>query len=181
MFQRPMTRRLLHPSIMQASNLHIQIRSQQSLYRMAIAPRPILYSTLKSETGGTPPKKSLWQRIKEEAVHYAQGSKLLGKEVAISSRLLIKVLKEPLSRRELRQLKRTTADLLRLVPFLIIVLIPFLEVLLPVLLKLFPNMLPSTFESKFQEEEKRRKILKVRLEMASFLQDTVQVIFIFLT
>jgi LETM1 and EF-hand domain-containing protein 1 len=39
-------------------------------------------------------------------------------------------------------------------------------------------MLPSTFESKFQEEEKRRKILKVRLEMASFLQDTVQVIFI---
>jgi LETM1 and EF-hand domain-containing protein 1 len=59
------------------------------------------------------------------------------------------------------------------------VLIPFLEVLLPVLLKLFPNMLPSTFESKFQEEEKRRKILKVRLEMASFLQDTVQVIFIY--
>ena len=122
------------------------------------------------------PKKSLWVRIKEEAVHYAQGCRLLGKEVAISSRLLIKVLKEPLSRRELRQLKRTTVDLLRLVPFLIIVLIPFLELLLPVLLKLFPNMLPSTFESKFQEEEKRRKILKVRLQMASFLQETVQVI-----
>jgi hypothetical protein len=35
-------------------------------------------------------------------------------------------------------------------------------------------MLPSTFESKFQEEEKRRKLLKMRLEMAKFLQETVQ-------
>jgi LETM1 and EF-hand domain-containing protein 1 len=61
-----------------------------------------------------------------------------------------------------------------LVPFVVIVLIPFLELLLPVLLKVFPNMLPSTFESKTQEEEKRRKLLKLRLEMASFLQETVQ-------
>ena len=34
-------------------------------------------------------------------------------------------------------------------------------------------MLPSTFESKYQEEEKKRKLLKVRLEVAKFLQDTV--------
>jgi LETM1 and EF-hand domain-containing protein 1 len=48
-------------------------------------------------------------------------------------------------------LKRTVSDLLRLVPFLVIILVPFLELLLPVLLTLFPNMLPSTFTSKFQE------------------------------
>ena len=62
---------------------------------------------------------------------------------------------------------------MRLVPFAIIVIIPFLEFALPVLLKLFPNMLPSTFESKFQEEEKKRKLLRIRLEMAKFLQETV--------
>ena len=33
----------------------------------------------------------------------------------------------------------------RLVPFIIILVVPFLEFALPVLLKLFPNMLPSTF------------------------------------
>lgn len=47
------------------------------------------------------------------------------------------------------QLKRTTQDLLRLVPFAVFIIVPFMEFLLPVALKLFPNMLPSTFEDKF--------------------------------
>jgi hypothetical protein len=38
---------------------------------------------------------------------------------------------------------------LRLVPFAVFVVVPFMELLLPVALKLFPNMLPSTFEDKF--------------------------------
>lgn len=48
-----------------------------------------------------------------------------------------------------------------------------MEFLLPVALKLFPNMLPSTFEDRFAEEEKKRKLLKMRLEMAKFLQETI--------
>lgn len=67
---------------------------------------------------------------------------------------------------------------------MIIILIPFLEFLLPALIVVFPNMLPSTFESKYQkvmnhfclstkQEEKKKKLLKVRLEVAKFLQDTV--------
>jgi LETM1-like protein len=40
---------------------------------------------------------------------------------------------------------------LRLVPFAVFIVVPFMEFLLPVALKLFPNMLPSTFEDKFQE------------------------------
>ncbi|KAJ3111424.1 hypothetical protein HDU96_005703 [Phlyctochytrium bullatum] len=121
------------------------------------------------------PKKSLWERIKHEAMHYWHGTKLLGAEAKISSRLVKKLLNgQSLTRRENRQLRRTIADLARLVPFLVIVLIPFLELALPFLLYLFPNMLPSTFESKFQEEEKKKKLLKVRLEMARFLQDTVE-------
>ena len=54
-----------------------------------------------------------------------------------------------MTRRERRQLKRTTTDILRLIPFAVFVIVPFMELLLPVALKLFPNMLPSTFEDKF--------------------------------
>ncbi|KAJ3341853.1 hypothetical protein HDU93_003974 [Gonapodya sp. JEL0774] len=133
-----------------------------------------------AESAGTPavapaePKKSLWVRIKEEAVHYWHGTKLLGAEVSISSRLLLKLLRGVgLTRREHKQLLRTFADLVRLVPFIVLLIIPFAELALPFLLRFFPNMLPSTFESKFAEEEKRKKLVKVRLEMAKFMQDTI--------
>lgn len=120
------------------------------------------------------PKKPLTQRIKDELVHYWHGTKLLGMEIRISSKLLFKVMRgNKLSRREKRQLKRTTTDLARLVPFAFFVIVPFMELLLPVALRLFPNMLPSTFENKYAAEEKKRKLLKVRLEMASFLQGTL--------
>ena len=49
-----------------------------------------------------------------------------------------------------------------------------MELLLPVALKIFPNMLPSTFEDKHVADEKKRKLLKVRLEMAKFLQETIR-------
>lgn len=45
------------------------------------------------------------------------------------------------------QLMRTCADLFRLVPFMVFIIVPFMEFLLPVFLKLFPDMLPSTFET----------------------------------
>lgn len=96
--------------------------------------------------------------------------------------------------------------MLRIIPFVIILAIPFLEFALPFLLRIFPNMLPSTFESKSQEvmratlgtfllierihrmpyvythfycyygilqEAKKKALLKVRLDMAKFLQDTI--------
>ncbi|GAA6026899.1 hypothetical protein JCM8097_005946 [Rhodosporidiobolus ruineniae] len=117
----------------------------------------------------------VWATIKKEALHYWHGSKLLAKEVRISARLLRRLVGgKKLTRREHRQLKRTTQDLLRLIPFIPFLVIPFMELLLPVALKIFPNMLPSTFTDKFQEDEKKRKLLKVRLEMAKFLQETIR-------
>lgn len=99
----------------------------------------------KKPTG--PLYKRAWAVVKKEAAHYWAGTKLLGHEIAISSKLQYKVLKGgSLTRRERRQLRRTVTDLLRLLPFSIFIIIPFMEVLLPVALKLFPNMLPSTFE-----------------------------------
>lgn len=116
-------------------------------------------------TNGTPKKQELppaksspqppfltrtWTTIKDGAAHYWDGTKLLGAEIKISSRLQWKLLQGgKLTRREKRQLKRTTTDLLRLIPFSVFVIVPFMELLLPVAIKLFPNMLPSTFEDKF--------------------------------
>lgn len=51
-----------------------------------------------------------------------------------------------------------------------------MELLLPVALKLFPNMLPSQFQSDLKKEEGLKKQLKLRIEMARFLQDTVSVV-----
>ena len=50
------------------------------------------------------------------------------------------------------KLTRTTADVFRLVPMSVFVIVPFMELLLPVALKIFPNMLPSTFEDKLKAE-----------------------------
>jgi LETM1 and EF-hand domain-containing protein 1 len=105
----------------------------------AVAPKE------KKPTG--PWHKRAWAVVKKEAAHYWAGTKLLGHEIAISAKLQKKVLQGgSLTRRERRQLRRTTSDLLRLLPFSVFLIVPFMELLLPVALKLFPNMLPSTFE-----------------------------------
>ncbi|KHN06484.1 LETM1 and EF-hand domain-containing protein 1, mitochondrial [Glycine soja] len=107
--------------------------------------------------------------------HYWLGSKLLWADVRISSRLLLKLAGgKNLSRRERQQLTRTTADIFRLVPFAVFIIVPFMEFLLPVFLKLFPNMLPSTFQDKMKEQEALKRRLKARIEYARFLQDTVK-------
>ena len=48
-----------------------------------------------------------------------------------------------------------------------------MELALPLLLKVFPNMLPSTFEDKLKKEEELKRRLGAKLEVARFLQDTV--------
>nr|XP_010927919.1 mitochondrial proton/calcium exchanger protein [Elaeis guineensis] len=107
--------------------------------------------------------------------HYWLGLKLLWADIRISSRLLVKLAGgKNISRRERQQLTRTTADIFRLVPFAVFILVPFMEFLLPVFLKLFPNMLPSTFQDKMKEQEALKRRLKARIEYAKFLQDTVK-------
>lgn len=96
----------------------------------------------------TKPKRSLGKRIKDEIIHYYHGFRLLFIDIQISSRLAWKVLRsKELSRREHEQLVRTTADLFRLLPFSVFIIVPFMELLLPVFIKFFPNMLPSTFQT----------------------------------
>ena len=117
-----------------------------------------------------------WHHFKDEMAHYWAGTKLLWVEIKIATRLLFKTLRgQPLTRRERKQMTRTTADVFRLVPFAAFILIPFMEVFLPVAIKLFPGMLPTTFRDELKHEEELKKRLKAKLEVARFLQDTVKV------
>ncbi|XP_071609401.1 mitochondrial proton/calcium exchanger protein isoform X2 [Heliangelus exortis] len=120
-------------------------------------------------------KKSIGERIVDELKHYYHGFRLLWIDTKIAARMLWRILHgNTLSRRERRQFLRICADLFRLVPFLVFLVVPFMEFLLPVALKLFPNMLPSTFETKSKKEERLKKELRVKLELAKFLQDTIE-------
>jgi LETM1 and EF-hand domain-containing protein 1 len=46
-----------------------------------------------------------------------------------------------------------------------------MEFALPFALKLFPNMLPSTFQDSLKEEEKMKRELQMRISMAGFFQE----------
>ncbi|XP_018580202.1 mitochondrial proton/calcium exchanger protein [Anoplophora glabripennis] len=119
-------------------------------------------------------KKSIVQKVWNELVHYYHGFRLLFMDVKISSGLVWRILNgNTLTRREYRLLTRTVGDLFRLVPFSVFIIVPFMELLLPVFIKLFPGLLPSTFQTATEKEDKIKQNLKVKLEMAKFLQGTL--------
>ncbi|EWC44923.1 hypothetical protein DRE_00982 [Drechslerella stenobrocha 248] len=120
-------------------------------------------------------KLTLWQKVKKEANHYWDGTKLLGTEIKISTKLVVKMAAGyELSRREHRQLQRTVQDIVRLVPFSVFVIVPFAELLLPVAIKLFPNMLPSTYEGAKDKERKTLMLRATRKDVSDFLRTTIQ-------
>ncbi|XP_007909369.2 LETM1 domain-containing protein LETM2, mitochondrial isoform X1 [Callorhinchus milii] len=119
-------------------------------------------------------QKSLPQKVIQELKHYYNGFRLLWIDTKVAGRMVNRLLHgQQLTRRERRRFLRTCADLFRLVPFMIFIIVPFMEFLLPFFLKLFPEMLPSTFEIPSKEKEKQRKTLAAKLEIAKFLQDTI--------
>lgn len=159
-----------------------QLRNQSS----PPIPSPIPTSTSSSQTPSPKPenqpqpvqqevqKRSLKKKIIDECKHYYHGFRLLFMDFRISSRYVRKLLKgEQLSRREKQQLVRSVSDLFRLVPFSVFIIVPFMEFLLPVFLKFFPSMLPSTFQTKKDKDAKIKSQLKVKLDMAKFLQATL--------
>ncbi|KAL7901741.1 LETM1-like domain-containing protein [Trichoderma sp. SZMC 28014] len=120
-------------------------------------------------------KLTTWQKVKKEAQHYWDGTKLLGTEIRISWRLALKMAAGyELTRRENKQLQRTVKDLGRLVPFSVFIIVPLGEALLPLALKLFPNMLPSTFEGQKSKEAKATLLRSTRKEVSSFIRQTLK-------
>lgn len=119
-------------------------------------------------------KRTIRQKIWHEVLHYYHGFRLLFIDMNVARKLVVKVLRgHTLTRREYRLLIRTTGDVFRLLPFSVFIIVPFMELLLPVFIKLFPGMLPSTFQTAKDKEVKALNNLKIKLEMAKFLQKTL--------
>jgi len=120
-------------------------------------------------------KLTIMQKVKREIMHYWDGTKLLATEIRISTKLALKMAAGyELSRRENRQLQRTVQDLGRLVPFSVFVIVPFAELLLPIALKIFPNLLPSTYEGQKSKDTKATNLRATRKEVSNFLRDTLK-------
>lgn len=121
------------------------------------------------------PKKTIWEKVKHEVAHYWAGTKLLGYEIKVSTKLLFKLASGyGLSRRESNQLQRTIVDVARLIPFSMFLIVPFAELLLPVALKIFPNLLPSTYESSSDVKKKRARLAKARANASGFIKKTME-------
>ncbi|CDQ75037.1 unnamed protein product [Oncorhynchus mykiss] len=119
-------------------------------------------------------RKSIGQRVVDELKHYYNGFRLLGIDTKIAGRMVWRLLHgQLLSRRERRRLMRTCADLFRLLPFMVFIIVPFMEFLLPVFLKLFPEMLPSTFETETKKARFSRCYNVNDPVLAKFLQETI--------
>ncbi|KAL8889653.1 MAG: hypothetical protein Q9215_003112 [Flavoplaca cf. flavocitrina] len=150
---------------------------EQSLAELAAdkANATKLDEKIAAETKKEQKKLTIMQKIRKEIQHYWDGTKLLATEVKISTKLALRMAAGyELSRRENRQLQRTVQDLARLVPFSAFVIVPFAELLLPVALKLFPNLLPSTYEGQKSKDAKATSLRTTRKEVSSFLRDTLK-------
>ncbi|XP_035301781.1 LETM1 domain-containing protein LETM2, mitochondrial isoform X2 [Cricetulus griseus] len=127
-----------------------------------------------AETEITEEKRSFGQKIMNELKYYYNGFYLLWSDTKVAARIVWRLLHgQVLTRRERRRLLRTCVDVFRLVPFMVFLIVPFMEFLIPLFLKLFPEMLPSTFESESKKEEKQKKKMAAKLEIAKFLQETM--------
>ena len=132
--------------------------------------------------GGVSTKmKYYYGKVKDGTVHswhwFKNGSVLFRKNFTISKGLLSKKLKgDELSFRENQLLVKTSSDVLKLIPFSFFIIVPFAELALPFVLKVWPQMLPSTFDAKklfgqstAATERSRRLIAKQ--EMLKFFSD----------
>lgn len=110
--------------------------------------------------------------------HLYHGFRLFGTNTRLAWRYSRK-LKEgvALSRRERVLLERATVDLLRLVPFSFFIIVPGAELLLPITLKMFPGIIPSTFETDEQGVNKAftqaMATMKARKRMIEYMTTTV--------
>jgi LETM1 and EF-hand domain-containing protein 1 len=111
--------------------------------------------------------------------HLYHGFRLLGKNTAVAYRLTRRLnAGMALTRKERILLERSTIDLLRLVPFSVFIIVPFGELLLPVALKMFPGLIPSTFETETQGKSKAFSSELVKMRARTKLQEysTTQIV-----
>lgn len=68
-----------------------------------------------------------------------------------------------------KKLQNITRDVIKFIPFSFFIIIPGLELLLPAWLMIFPNSIPSQFQSKAARQKKMEELLKRRNKAAETL------------
>ncbi|GJQ15432.1 hypothetical protein GpartN1_g7223.t1 [Galdieria partita] len=102
----------------------------------------------------------VWRKSKQGFEFYSRGTKLLGGDIIYAVRLIRRaVFGYTLSPREVRTLRRTGRDLLTLVPFTFILILPLTPVghvlVFSFIQRYFPDFFPSTFSERRQQRMKR--------------------------
>jgi hypothetical protein len=114
----------------------------------------------------------LWVDAKDEMRHYYLGSKLLWAEIKLSVGLLRQIASGlELTRRERQLLRRIMGDLVRVVPLLVVVIVPFAELGLPFLIRF--KLLPSQFEKSGERADAYKKSLSSRVELHGVLSEVL--------
>lgn len=119
----------------------------------------------------------MMEMIREGCRHLYHGFRLFGVNTKLAwtySRQLKRGV--ALTRRERQLLEESTRDLLRLVPFSVFIIVPLGELLLPVALKMFPGLIPSTFETESQGRNRvfgeSMKTLRARQRIMEYMSAT---------
>ena len=108
---------------------------------------------------------TFWQKIRRGLLFQASGVRLLSQDLQHALKLLLKVLflKHALQKREANVCRRAVKDLLVLVPFLIILLIPLSPpghmLVFSLILKVYPDFVPSPFT------EHRQNVMRIYREI----------------
>ncbi|CAG5105196.1 Oidioi.mRNA.OKI2018_I69.chr1.g1913.t3.cds [Oikopleura dioica] len=106
--------------------------------------------------------------------HLGSSLKLFWLNSKIGVKIAVRIMKgEQVSAIERNRMKRALADIFLMFPFSIFVIIPGAELLIPVYLKIFPSAMPSSFETLSQKEQRTIKQTQARLDLASFLHETL--------
>eukprot|EP00871_Galdieria_phlegrea_P001910 jgi/Galph1/271/GphlegSOOS_G5065.1 len=107
----------------------------------------------------------IWKKSKEGLEFYTRGTKLLGGDIMYATKRAVSGY--TLSPREVRTLRRTGRDLLTLLPFTLILILPLTPVghvlVFSFIQRYFPDLFPSTFGESRQERMKRYEAMQLKV------------------
>lgn len=83
---------------------------------------------------------------------FVEGSKQIYQEIKTLKTIISAKKYEQRTAYELRETQRIKLELVKFVPFIFFIIIPFAELLLPPYLMLFPNALPSSYALDHQHD-----------------------------
>jgi len=135
-------------SIAQSTGLHVERINQRGGFFAAVRKQTLSFT-------------SSWQKIRRGIMFQANGIRLLSQDLQHALKLLLKVffLNHTLENREVRVCRRAVKDLLVLVPFLVLLLIPLSPpghmLVFSLILKVYPDFLPSPFT------EHRQNVMRI--------------------